>query len=152
MPSIASTYKRNRKEHDNTARKWTQLYALPPKKAVEAIDTAKTTNDKGKGKATTTLSDTLQQEQRDKICVASRTSNKRRAETATNDVVISLLSDSEDSDHLNACEDSGKAIDLTKSRSKRRRGTSAENSQAGKSKVRRLAVPGTLDDVIVIED
>ncbi|TDL20247.1 hypothetical protein BD410DRAFT_899608 [Rickenella mellea] len=30
VPSIATSYTRNRKQHDATAREWTRLYALPP--------------------------------------------------------------------------------------------------------------------------
>ncbi|KAL6304482.1 ubiquitin-conjugating enzyme/RWD-like protein [Sparassis latifolia] len=48
VPSIANEYMRNRKQHDSTARQWTELYACPPTPlpAVSPI-----TRVKGKGRA-----------------------------------------------------------------------------------------------------
>ncbi|KWU44188.1 ubiquitin carrier protein [Rhodotorula sp. JG-1b] len=36
MPDIAQRYLKNRKEHDKTAREWTQKYAMPVKKVLPA--------------------------------------------------------------------------------------------------------------------
>jgi hypothetical protein len=53
VPSIATQYIRNRKQHDATARQWTENYARPkssplPPVAVEALPSPKFTKGKGK--------------------------------------------------------------------------------------------------------
>lgn len=66
VPSIASTYTRNRKQHDNTAREWTHLYALTPKPQSQppklVVPGASVNNiiamTKGKAKATPALAPT----------------------------------------------------------------------------------------------
>ena len=159
MPSIATTYRRDRKEHDATARKWTQLYALPPKPPKNAKDKAKASDAKGKGKAASSTS-TIQD--LNPPGTSTRSSGRLRSRRAarpaqegaqsTNEV-ISLLSDSEDTSSGSVGEATG-LIDLTKTRAKRRHNVDEDEPQS-KNKMRRVddsRVAGTLDDVIVIED
>ncbi|KIM54697.1 hypothetical protein SCLCIDRAFT_136168 [Scleroderma citrinum Foug A] len=55
VPSIATEYIRNRQQHDRTARRWTELYALPPPTIAPAASTSGASasgRSKGKEKAT----------------------------------------------------------------------------------------------------
>ncbi|GAA5954528.1 hypothetical protein JCM21900_005977 [Sporobolomyces salmonicolor] len=48
MPDIAQRYLKNRKEHDKTAREWTQRYAMPVKKAITATSDSASADGKKK--------------------------------------------------------------------------------------------------------
>ncbi|KAI0794845.1 ubiquitin-conjugating enzyme/RWD-like protein [Abortiporus biennis] len=140
VPSIATEYIRNRKQHDNTARQWTQQYARPPPPPPVTSPSASGSTTRSKGKSVAVLS-----------APNSRAGSSRPASSATPEPII--IEDS---------EDEGKASHRpSKSTTKRKRDQSSDNpiNQSNEERssppTRRRRVSGEgvheVDGVIVID-
>ncbi|KIM43426.1 hypothetical protein M413DRAFT_443367 [Hebeloma cylindrosporum] len=103
VPSIATQYIRNRKQHDATARQWTETFALPkppppPPVPVEAPPSPKPTKGKGKKRAEPrppTTAESSSSTIRPTRSAAAASSSAATASTSAQSDIISLDSDEE---------------------------------------------------------
>ncbi|KAG5637339.1 hypothetical protein H0H81_004895 [Sphagnurus paluster] len=153
VPSIATQYVRNRKQHDDMARQWTQTYALPKPPPAEPAVSSKS---KGKQKATpsasraaTTSATAAASEPitiEDSDDEDSRASAKRRSVKRKRDTVQSEVISLDDGDEVEISDGA----------------TSSKKRAVGNGRTPRVSLdaagsggsvpPTQLGDVIVIED
>lgn len=179
MPSIATLYTQNRKQHDATARQWTQNYAKPPPPPVHAVpnDPPKTNkSSKGKNRVDTQSVNNTGSSGSTSTTTAALPQPVVGSAASTSSDVITIDSD-EDADNERSTGSKGRntkrkrasngssapsgseVLDLLdsdeervvkKSRSRKTQSRADRHSGAEGS---RLIAPSTqLDDVIVIED